>query len=382
MRIGIDARFFGPSGTGPGRYVQRLVQHLAMLPSPHTYVLFLQGDAAKTFTPPDARFETRVADFRWYSVTEQLFLPRILAQANLDLMHFPHFNVPLLYRGPFVVTIHDLIITHFATRRATTLGPLTYAIKQAGYRQVITKAAKRAKRVLTVSKYSKRELVETFHLPPDRVVVTYEGADHAHRLSVPKAQGVLRAFGITKPYLLYVGNTYPHKNLERFLHGYRRYRRERPDAFDLVLVGKRDYFSRRLEREVEHLGLSGNVRFTGYVQDDELPALYQNAEWYVFPSLYEGFGLPPLEAMSYGLPVLSSNATCLPEILGDAAVYFSPHTSASITLKHAHDRDRQTALRTQGRAWVQRYSWEWMARKTLDVYEAVLRSLPSRHPRG
>jgi len=373
MRIGIDARFFGPQGTGPGRYVQRLVEHLGRLDTPHTFVLFMQREGANAYAPRGERFETVIADYRWYSVAEQLRMPRVLDRADLDLMHFPHFNVPVRYRKPFVVTIHDLIITHFATKRATTLGPIAYAFKQAGYRYVIRHAARHARRILTVSEYSKRELVETFQLDPEHVRVTYEATDPPRELD-EEAAGILDRYDVRQPFLLYVGNTYPHKNLERFIRGYARYRERVTGPLGLVLVGKRDYFSRRLEAEATKLGLHDAMQFVGFIPDAELPAFYQAATWYVFPSLYEGFGLPPLEAMSYGTPVLSSNATCLPEILGDAVRYFSPYRSADIAdaLAEAHTgTGAHDARRLQARAHVRQYSWKRMAEETLGVYETV-----------
>ncbi|MBI3963814.1 MAG: glycosyltransferase family 4 protein [Candidatus Kerfeldbacteria bacterium] len=384
-RIAIDARFFGPSGTGPGRYVQRLVEYLARLPADMAYVLLLSREGAASWTPPDRRFSARLVDAPWYSLAEQVRVPQVLRSIRPDLVHFPHFNVPLGYRGPFVVTIHDLIITHFATRRATTLGPLAYALKQLGYRLVITQAARRAKRVLTVSSYSRQELVHTFHLRPDRILVTYEAADAARPEPPAEGSAILQAHRIPSRFILYVGNTYPHKNLERFLRGYAAYRAAASQPYPFVLVGRRDYFSRRLEAYARTLGLADLVHFPGFIADEELPAFYQGAWWYVFPSLYEGFGLPPLEAMQYGLPVLSSDATCLPEILGDAAVYFSPHSSramAEALRRTLHDDRLREDMGKRGRVWVARYSWERMVRETLHAYRDVLAELRRGSSRG
>lgn len=370
MKIGIDARFYGPTRTGPGRYTQKLVDHLQEIDNKNDYVVFLRKDNWDEFQPKSSRFKKVLADYRWYSLSEQLFMPWKIKNEKIDLMHFPHFNIPIFYPGKFIVTIHDLIITHFPTRRATKLGPLLYKAKQIGYKIVIWMAAKRAKRIITVSQFSKQEIVKHFKLKDEKVVVTYEACDPPKQAEGGFAH-IADRFKITKPYLLYVGNTYPHKNLERLILAFKKILEEESIDIQLVLVGKRDYFSERLENLVKEQRMVGDVIFTGFVEDNELPLFYRSALLYVFPSSIEGFGLPPLEAMSYDLPVVSSNAPCMPEILGEAVKYFHPDEISDIVhvLKQViQDKQTQESLREKGREHTKRFSWKKMVEKTYSIY--------------
>lgn len=375
MRIGIDARFYGPEGKGLGRYVQRLLEHLQKSDGGHTYVVFLRKENFDTFQPVNPAFTKVIADYRWYSLAEQIALPRVLAREHCDLVHFPHYNVPLLCRGAFVVTIHDLILSLYPTRRASTLGPILYWIKHAAYSVVIHMAVKRAQAVLTVSEYSKKTILAMFRIRPEKVIVTYEAAEGNRQTSADGGAG--GKFAALKPYLLYVGNAYPHKNLETLLNAFAEIR-ERHRDIRLVLVGKMDYFYRRLRSLAATMRLGDAVVFSGYVTDAELDALYKHAMLYVFPSFEEGFGLPPLEAMRAGVPVASSNASCMPEILGDAAAYFDPHdvaNMAAVIEKLLRGGAERAKLVEKGYERIKRYSWSALARKTLSVYTEVVEGL-------
>lgn len=376
MKIGIDARFYGPIGKGLGRYTQKLVTHLEKIDQQNQYVIFLRRENWDTYQPANKNFQKVLADFQWYSSTEQVQMPKLLQKQNLDLAHFPHFNVPLLYRGRFITTIHDLILIQFPTKRATTLGPLLYKVKYFGYKRVIGHAVKKSQGVITVSHYTKKQLAEFFQIPPDKIHVTYEASSgvESGQLKMPESD-FLRDYGITKPFLLYVGNAYPHKNLEGLLQAFRQFVSQHKQH-QLVLVGKDDYFYSRLKEEARAMGLDKDNRvvFFGYASEKQLADLYRLAKAYIFPSLMEGFGLPPLEAMSYGLPVLAANTSCLPEILGKAAFYFDPRNVGEIVAaisKVLSDEILQVDLREQGYQQVKKYSWEKCARETLAVYQQL-----------
>ncbi len=390
MRIGIDARFYGPVGKGLGRYTQEVVDNIIKISSAESagfdFVIFLSPDNFDEFVCAQTNIKKVCLKMRWYSWQEQILLPFRIWREKVNLMHFPHFNVPLFVPVKFVVTIHDLILTHFPTRRATTLNPFVYRLKNLAYRLVIVNAVKRSKKIITVSEFTKKDIIEQFKAPEDKIIVTYEGVANLAKgrdsLFVAKLdnQETLEQYHIPKNFLLYVGNAYPHKNLETLLEVFAKLLDSRADL-RLVLVGKEDYFYERLRDKARTLNIwqKGNnnspVIFPGYVSDAQLEIFYQEARAYVFPSLYEGFGLPPLEAMARNCPVASSDRSSLPEILGDAAVYFNPEDRDDMADKIKRlldDEGFRESLIAAGLKQVKKYSWWECANKTLDVYKKVL----------
>jgi glycosyltransferase involved in cell wall biosynthesis len=381
MRIGIDARFFGPQGKGLGRYTEKLIKNLEKTDFENHYCIFMRKEAWQEYTPENPNFNKILADLKWYSLTEQLFLPCIIYKQKIDFIHFPHFNVPIVYRGNFIVTIHDLILLKFPTKRATTLGPALYAIKYWGYKKTITNAVKRAKKVITVSNYTKTEISDYFKINQEKIRVIYEAADSVEWGQLTLTNNTfLKEHKITKHYLLYVGNAYPHKNLERLLMVFKKLKEERNFSYQLVLVGKEDYFYKRLANDAKKLKLFENndVVFFGFATQKELAALYRQASLYVFPSYVEGFGLPPLEAASYGIPVVAAKSSSLPEILGDAALYFDPRSEEEIVRKILTvltSQNIRQELTKKGFAKVKEYSWLKCAKETREIYESVGREL-------
>lgn len=391
MRIGIDARFYGSVGKGLGRYTQKLIEHLEILDTENEYVVFLRRENFSEYQPRNPRFHKVLAQYPWYGWAEQLLFPFLLLKYRLRVVHFPHFNVPILYPGVFVVTLHDLILLRHPTLRGTTRSVLFYWIKYGAYRLVIFCALRRAAKVITVSHFAKRDIVERYPFVCHKIEVTYEAVDDFCFMPTPRKTRVLfqrlglivkdekssenksdrLVHDILKPYCLYVGNAYPHKNLEIFLDIASCF-----PEYQFVLVGKEDYFYRRLERQVTRRAVR-NIIFSGFVDDSELGSLYRFASCYVFPSLYEGFGLPPLEAMNYGTPVLASDRASLPEILGAAALYADPDNTQMFTqrlrdlLETSETREQ---LRKRGHEQVALYHWSDMAKKTRLLYESVVQT--------
>lgn len=386
QRIGIDARFYGPLGKGLGRYVQEVVDNLIKLnedkDGEFEYVIFLSPDNFDQFNVVSSFVEKRMISLPWYSWKEQLFFPALIKKAKIDLMHFPHFNVPILSSVPFVVTIHDLILTRFPSRRASMLPATLYWLKQLAYRLVIQRALKKARKVITVSEFTRQDILNKFKTKLDKIVVTYEGVSklETQNIRVESERDVLFKYGVAKPFALYVGNAYPHKNLEFLLLGFKSLYNKYPEL-SLVMVGKEDYFYQRLKKQAKDLnqnlkpGKGPLFIFPGYVSDSDLAIFYKEALFYIFPSLYEGFGLPPLEAMSYGCPVLSSNQASLPEIMAEAALYFNPYETEDMIEKIdtiINKDDLRNQLKERGYQNIKRFSWSACALQTLDVYRKAL----------
>ena len=372
MRIGIDARFYGSVGKGLGRYTSELIRHLEQVDTENDYVIFLRRSNFNSYVPKNPRFTKALAEFPWYTWREQVLYPFFLRKHRLDLMHFPHFNVPLFYGRPFVVTVHDLILLSHPTTRASTLGPLIFRVKFLLYLLVIRRAISEAAAVLTVSHWTKKEIIERFPFAKQKdIVVTYE----ACAPSLKAGEDMLPARDKRLPFILYVGNAYPHKNLDRLLEAFARFRNDGRAEWRLVLVGTEDYFYARLKREAAEKHLDGNVTFFGHATDEQLADLYRTASFYAFPSLCEGFGLPPLEAMCHGLPVASSDATCLPEVLGDAARYFDPVSVVDMAAAFgalAGDPDLRHGLAAKGLAHAKKFDWKACAVATKAVYMKAL----------
>jgi glycosyltransferase involved in cell wall biosynthesis len=370
MRIGIDARFYGSLGKGLGRYTQKLIEYLEKIDNKNQYFIFMRKDNWEEYQPKRNNFTKIMTDIPWYSLREQIFFPKILNGHKLDLVHFPHFNVPYLYKGKFVVTIHDLILFRFPTKKATTLSPFLYFFKRLGYRAVINRAVGKAKAIIAVSNYTKKDILENFKIDPQKIFVTHEAADKKNHLPDMTHDEILKRYAIIKPYILYVGNAYPHKNLERLVTAFQEAVKKHP-GLHLVMVGKDDYFYQRLGKIVKNNNIS-NIIFTGEVEDKHLGLIYRESKLYVFPSLYEGFGLPPLEAMHMDIPVICSNSSCLPEILGNAAYYFDPRGTSEISDsidKVITDTHLRQKLIENGQQQVRKYSWIDLAKKTLDIYQ-------------
>ncbi len=368
MKIGIDARMMG-KGFGLARYVEQLVTHVLSVDQNNEYVLFLKKEQ---FLDPHLLSTTSVpyakvlADIPWYSLKEQTTFLRILNKHKVDLMHFPHWNIPYFFHGSYVVTIHDLTMFHYPRAEATTLGPVKFWIKDQAHRALLRKIVQKSKHILAVSEFTKKDIHETLHVPLSKITVTYQAPfqiQHTKKLIASSE----------KPYVLYVGAAYPHKNLETLLMAWGLFQKKYGNAHELVLVGKENYFYEGLKKKFPPDAFQNTVRYLGFASDDQLTDLYKSAELFVFPSLYEGFGLPPLEAMAQGVPVLASQASCLPEVLKDSALFFDP-TNPKAIAESVHTVLENNTLKQElirkGFEHVKQFSWKELAQKTIHAYES------------
>ncbi len=372
MKIGIDARMLG-KGFGLARYVEQLVEGLLEIDTDNEYVLFLTSRNFNIDLKTKARIKKVLADIKWYSLEEQLKFKKIIKKEKIDLMHFPHWNVPLFYNDPFVVTVHDLTMYHYPRPEATTLGPLKFWLKDRAHRLVLRHAVRKAKHILVTSEFTRQDVHKTLKVSLDKMTVTYQ-VPFRGTWNIEHGTNIFQKHKITKPYVLYVGAAYPHKNLERLLEAWKVFCDKYGNEYRLVFVGKENYFYKKLINN-EQLTIN-NFDYLGFVGDSGLEELYRGAELFVYPSLYEGFGLPPLEAMSRGVPVVSSSASCLPEVLGEGALYFDPKNIEQMSdtiYKGLKDENIRLTLRQNAKHELGKFSWKKSVVDTIDIYKKSIR---------
>jgi glycosyltransferase involved in cell wall biosynthesis len=375
MKIGIDARMYGSGFTGIGRYTYELIRHLATLDPSNEYVVFLRRDAFDGFAPPAANFRKVLTDFPHYSFSEQIGFLKILNQERLDLMHFTHFNAPIFYHGPSVVTIHDLTLSFFPGKK------MNGWIRRLAYHATLKSITRKARRIIAVSENTKADLVRLMGVPPDKVSVIYNGVSPSFSESSPVTKTILlNRFSLHKPYFLYTGVWRDHKNVVGLLQAFAQLKKEKGPLHQLAITGRPNPSYPEIPATIQSLGLESEVVLTGLVNEEELRGLYQNALAYIFPSFYEGFGFPPLEAMQSGIPVAVSNISSIPEVCGEGnALYFDPRDSSAICAamrRLATEPDLRQTLVDRGRLHVRRFDWSRMAKGVLGVYVDALKTKP------
>jgi glycosyltransferase involved in cell wall biosynthesis len=298
---------------------------------------------------------------------EQVLQPRAASRAGVDLLHGPAFVGPLTSDCPFVITVHDLSFLFY---------PQGFRPLNRIYLQFLTQlSARRARRVIAVSHSTKRDLVQHYGLPPDKVDVIHNGVDASFRpLPTDQVAEFRSRSRLPGRFVLFVGTLEPRKNVAGLIEAYARLPKERPP---LLLVGGKGWLYDDIFARVEALNLSDEVHFVGYVPAEDLPYWYNAAELFVYPSLYEGFGLPPLEAMACGTAVITSTASSLPEVVGEAGLLVDPAEPAALARAMEQvlsDRELRETVRAAGRVRAQGFSWERTARCTVDSYRRAWRS--------
>lgn len=360
-RIVIDAR---ESGTTTGRYIDKLIEYLAKTGLDHQFIVLAKKHRIGQLQSVAPTFQLEQCEIKEFGFAEQLLMPKQLRRLKPDLVHFGMTQQPILYTGKSVTTIHDLTTARF---RNPAKNWLIFSIKQLVYRFVIKVVSKKSKHLITPSKYVKTDLVKFSKIEPSKVSVTYEAADKISEPAEPVESLTSKVF------IMYVGRPLPHKNLDRLIEAFRVIQQTKPELH-LALVGKKDSLYTAYAEAVKRRGLI-NIHFTDFVTEGQLRWLYENTAAYVFPSLSEGFGLPALEAMAHGAPVVSSRLTCLPEIYGDAALYFDPLDITDMASKISsvlNDMQLRDKLRGDGLAQAKKYSWVDMANQTLKIYNDSL----------
>lgn len=367
MRIGIDGRLWGQ--TGVGRYVRNLCVNLSKIDSKNDYVLFVRNEDKKDVEGKIKSKNWRIVTTNagWHSIKGQISFPRTIEKEKVDLMHFPYFDTPFLYRKPYIITIHDLVYHHFITGKASTNPIWLYGFKMLVYKILINSAARNAKKIISVSNSTRDEIFDHLLVNKKKIEVIYEAADDFEAKSIEN-------INIGK-YFLYVGNVYPHKNTENLIKAFKKIS-EKKDI-KLVFIGKDDYFYKRFKNDVPSLINSGKIIFKENVSDVELAGYYSSSICLVRPSLMEGFSLPPLEAMSCGTLVLASDIPVHREIFGGSIIYFDPKDAVDLERKmnyvlNLSEKERVDKI-NEGKLLAKKFSWEKTAKETLRIYESCAR---------
>ena len=367
MRIGIDARKLHDFGIGT--YIRNLLNQLARLDKHTEFVLLCREEDRAALASLGPNFHPMVEHAGHYSVSEQWRVPLALRRARVSLFHAPHYVLPRLVNVRSVVTIHDCIHLMFPQYLPN---PLAYRYA----RTSIAVAARRATRVMTVSESSKRDILRFVDIPAEKIDVIHNAYDERFGVE-PQEDDVVRVrerYQLHGPFVLYAGTVKPHKNLERLIEAFHLVRQRGLDDLTLVLIGDEISKYTALRRAVHRYHLHKQVRFLGYMPQDTLAVMYRLARVFVFPSLYEGFGLPPLEAMASGTPVVTSNVSSLPEVVGDAALLVDPHEPAAIAEgieRVLTDDALARTLRARGLQRAGHFSWEASIRRVREIYDEV-----------
>jgi len=367
VRVAIDARKLHDFGIGT--YIRNLLRHLARIDRENEYVLLCQESDMGVAATLGENFRAVLEPADNYSIAEQIHVPWVLMREKPDVYHAPHYVLPVAVRSRSVVTIHDCIHLMFPQ----------YLPNRAAYayaRGAMWSAARRSDRILTVSEASKRDILHFFNVPPDKISVVYNAIDE-RIWEEPPPEDIARVrerFQLDQRFVLYAGTIKPHKNLVRLIEAFAQLRKGEFEELKLLIIGDEISKLPALRRAVHSYKLHKHVRFLGFLPDETLAALYRLASLFVFPSLYEGFGLPPLEAMASGTPVVTSNVSSLPEVAGDAAVLVDPYDVSSIVegmRRVLSDSALANELRRKGLIRARDFSWERSVARTHEIYQLV-----------
>lgn len=346
--------------------MRNLIAELQQVDSSHLYDVWVPGDVAATLRPMAPNFSVIPTDAGAYTLSEQIGFLRALRRRHYDLVHFAMQQQPVLYFRTRVSTFHDLTIVHHATTNSRALVGVLFRLVATAMFAVTLRSSRM---VIVPSEATRHAVMQFARLPKSKTAVTLEAADVTSSDTSP--------FPVEFPrFLLYVGNFYEYKNVRRLVEAHQRLLVEDPDL-GLVLVGRMHRAAQPLVEEIKRSG-ARNILFTGYIEESHRNWLYRNCHAYVFPSLSEGFGLPGLEAMSFGAPVIAARASSLPEVYRDGAAYFDPldvDDMVSTISGVIASEDVRTDLRNRGREVLATYSWRKTAEETLAVYDSVLRAL-------
>jgi glycosyltransferase involved in cell wall biosynthesis len=373
MKIGINARYLQKPQTGIESYLLNLILNLKKIDNENEYVLFFGNDEPIPKIILDKKFNYHISKIPTNSqilriIWEHLYLPLVIKKEKIDVFHEPSFIAPLIKKCPTVITIYDLAYLHF---------PHCYTYRNRIYlKALLSRSIKNADMVIAISKNTKKDIIDYFSISSDKVQVIYGGVDGFFHITndKQKLEQVRKKYNITKNFILNVSLITPRKNLITLINAFKGLRKDRNIDCQLVITGGKGWLYEDVFKTVSALGLEDEVIFTGYVPDEDLLYLYNAATLFAYPSLYEGFGLPILEAMACGCPVGASNTSSIPEVCGDAALLISPCDIEELShaiYKLITDNSLRQMLIKKGLEQVKKFSWKKTAEETLAVYKRV-----------
>jgi len=379
MRIGIDARGIYRELDGIGRFGVNILKELAHIDNSNEYIIY-KNTQMRHLIVNKPNFIEKVIDVPRFTIREQIVLPRMLKKDKLDVLYCLHNVLPIFYNGKSIVTIHDIMAIAFPWFYSAFPFVKRY-IGLYYFKLFVKLSVKKANKVIVTSKHTRKEVMQYLNLSEDKVKICPEAADVIFRPIKDDnlLNNVLEKYKIHKPFILYAGNFKPYKNLRNLIRAYNllnvaRGFIPRKGLPELVMAGGDKKYGPLLKEFTQKKGLEEKINFIGYVNQDDLPVLMNGALLFVFPSIYEGFGLPPLEAMACGTPVITSNISSLPEVVDDSAVLVDPYDTKEIANAIERvlvDKELREKLISKGLERVKLFSWEKCARETLKVYEEV-----------
>lgn len=365
----IDARLYGPQHTGLGRYTKNLLIALIKTPdfNKYKFTLLVYPELLTEIKNDLGNYFTYITTkLRHYSLQEQIKLPHLLNQLKPDLVHFTHLDKPIVYSGPSVVTVHDLI-RHFSKGPQTsTKNPVLYWPKYWGY-LLMTRIIFYKSYLIVPSNFWRNYIISNYHFSPQKIITTYEAVDPnfiTHSSNHPNSKAKI------SNYIVYTGNLYPHKNIEIIFKALKKL-----PQIKLKIICARSVFTQKIEKQITQYNLQKQVEFLGYISDSEFSQIYRHAIALVHPSFLEGFSLTGLEAMSLDCPVIAARSSCLPEIYGKSVLYFNPKDSDTlveqILMLQKSSQQRQKLIKL-GHIQVAKYSWTKTAKETFSFYEKII----------
>lgn len=369
-RIGIDARFWRSATGGIGRYTRELVHHLAAIDHDNEYTIFITPADVPEYDLNQPNFHAHVVPITHYSYSEQTRFLTVLNRAKLDLVHFLNYNHPILYRRPFVSTLQDLTVYFYPIGRSQKS-----KLRRMAFTQTLKHSLAGAEAVLSVSKNSARDAEKVFRISPSKIRVIYEGGPDVVDLPPNGREQVAQYLKTDQPYFLFVSQWRPHKGIMTLIDAFAEFKRATAGPHKLVLAGRQKDLAHEVREALDACPFRGDIISPGFVPEELLGSLYENAAAYILPSFYEGFGLMILEAFAYGVPAIVSRNSSLPELGGDAVLYFPTGDAKAL----ANEMERlvgDTALRhdliAKGRQQLKKFSWDKCAKETLACYRDVL----------